>query len=182
MTLSPPHQKGKGSPPGCRPWLPCWSDSWRSVCAGTLEIWKETAQVFKMGVLQFCSPKPHAWCKEGTQQMISHLLIVSSDFGSGKCLKVYFVTHWHLHLNSTGFHERHITLIYQSSNLRWIARDIFVLLSDKKSLMFTALPKPVLKSQNQDLVRRNNHARWANLHQGRRASWDRDKTRSFLLW
>ena len=41
-----------------------------------------------------------------------------------------------------GSYGHHISLIYQSSHLRWIARDISVLLSDKKSLMSMALLKP----------------------------------------
>lgn len=41
------------------------------------------------------------------------------------------VSERHLHLNAAGFYRRHISSIYQSSNLRWITGDIFVLLSHK---------------------------------------------------
>lgn len=78
-----------------------------------------------------CTPRAHAQRKVGIQQMIFHPLVVVPNQRNATDLKIYLVSERHLHLNTAGFYRRHISLIYQSSNLRWTTRDIFVLLSHK---------------------------------------------------
>lgn len=68
--------------------------------------------------------------------MTFHPLTEGPNKKNATDLKIYPVSERHLHLNAAGFYRRHISLIYQSSNLRWITRDILVLLSHKSPYVY----------------------------------------------